>query len=255
MLALRLALCTALLPTLVTSCAVETTPPLDTTSAALTFGSIGAAVRVASSNLCWTHTASGSTTLISQQPCVSAPQAWFTPVPAIDPSYFEIRSGNRCLDVMGNSTAPNTALQLYPCTGNNNQQFRFTRSGGPDRYEIRPKLAQNLCLDIAFGDSAPGRLLQQFTCHGGANQRFHTRPVLETIEDTCDQSDPLRVTWSGTFDVAAVHVGIGEVWHHPARVVNLECDGSGDTHTCPTGTSVIEVARIAPERVRARCYQ
>lgn len=255
MLAFRLALCTALFPTLVTSCALDTTPPIDTTSAALTFGSVGSSVRVASSNLCWTHTASGNTTLVSQQPCVSAQQAWFAAVPAVDPGYFEIRSGNRCLDVIGNSTAPNTALQLYPCTGNNNQQFRLTRSGGADRYEIRPKLAQTLCLDIAYGDAVPGRLLQQFPCHGGANQRFHTRPVLETIEDTCDQGDPLRVTWAGSLEVVAIHVGVGESWHHPARTLALECDGSTESYTCPTGTSIIEVSRIAPERVRARCYQ
>ncbi len=249
---LRHALCSALL---LTSCALDSSPQLDTDSAELTFGSVGSSVRVASSNQCWTQTPSGNTTLITQQPCVSAQQAWFTAIPASDPGYFEIRSGNRCLDVIGASTASNTLLQLYPCTGNNNQQFRLTRSGGADRYEIRPKLAQTLCLDIAYGDLVAGRQLQQFPCHGGANQRFFTRPLLETIEETCAQGDQLRVTWSGALDVAAVNVGVGEVWHHPARLVDLACDGSSDLHTCPTGTSIIEVSRIAPERVRARCYQ
>ncbi|MEZ4364500.1 MAG: RICIN domain-containing protein [Kofleriaceae bacterium] len=241
---------------------LEGSPTASVTSA-LTFASVGSAIPILSSEMCLTQTPSNGVTYVTQQPCVSAPQAWFTPVPAIDPGYYEIKSGGRCLDAIGNTTRSGGQFQLYPCTGNNNQQFRFNRVSA-NVWEIRPKLASALCLDIEYGDAVAGRYLQQFACHGGANQRFRTRPLLKSFERTCDTRYGLRTRWASAFDPIDIHVGAGEVWNHASRSLTLDCEEPNlppwywpwrETLTCPTATSIIELSRQAPERIRVRCYQ
>lgn len=244
-----------------TACTAEDeAPELGAVDAALTFGSVGTFIKVSSSNLCLSGTAGANPMWVTQQACTSSASIWFVAVPAPDPAYYEIRAQGRCLDVPSSSTQPGQQLQLYPCTGNNNQQFRLTRVGSD--WEIHPKLASALCLDIANGDSVPGRALQQFACHGGANQRFITRPKLleENFDSLCPSADRLRVEWSFTWggSSAAIDVGGGETWFENGNRARLWCgatSGSPDEQVaCPTGTNTVEVSRVAPERVRVRCY-
>lgn len=245
----------------------EDSPELASTESALTFGSVGSAMQIVSSGMCLTASPSGNLVWVTQQTCASAPASWFiaTPVES-EPSYYEIKSSGRCLDVPSSSTSSGTQLQLYPCTGNNNQRFRMNRiSGFADRWEIRPKLASGLCLDIAYGDAVAGRPLQQYTCNAGNNQRFRTRPLLQApFERTCDTNFRLHATWNSIFDAPSIDIGGGEVWYHASRSLSVECFQQSisplllpwqELLTCPNATGLIEISRIAPSRVRVRCYQ
>lgn len=77
----------------------------------------------------------------------------------------QIRSSasGRCVDVTNASTADGTAVQLYDCNGQSNQQWEQTSSG-----ELR--VYGNKCLDAA--GSGNGARIQIYSCWGGDNQKW-----------------------------------------------------------------------------------
>jgi hypothetical protein len=88
-------------------------------------------------------------------------------------SYYEVIAmhSGQCMDVVGGSTANNAGVQQYPCTGGNNQKWRF--DVGTDGYVRVINKASGRCLDIPNASTATGVALQQFTCSTtSSNQRF-----------------------------------------------------------------------------------
>jgi endo-1,4-beta-xylanase len=77
----------------------------------------------------------------------------------------QIRStaSGRCVDVPGSSTTDGTAVQLWDCNGQSNQQWTQTSAG-----EL--KVSGNKCLDA--GGTANGAKIQIYSCWGGDNQKW-----------------------------------------------------------------------------------
>jgi hypothetical protein len=77
------------------------------------------------------------------------------------------RSGT-CLDVRGNTSAPGTAVQIFTCSGGDNQKWTSTTSG-----EIRVTIGGTTrCLDAYDGGVANGTKLIIWNCQGSGNQRW-----------------------------------------------------------------------------------
>jgi hypothetical protein len=89
------------------------------------------------------------------------PAEWFAPNSAVK----GVGSG-LCLDVTGGKTAPGSALEIWPCTGNPNQRWTLNSSG-----EL-VGMGSNLCLDVFNGDTAPGSKLDIWPCTGNPNQQW-----------------------------------------------------------------------------------
>ncbi|RKN45098.1 hypothetical protein D7294_07875 [Streptomyces hoynatensis] len=75
-------------------------------------------------------------------------------------------NSGRCLDVSGNTDALGTALAIWDCNGQANQQFEFTASG-----ELRT-MNGTRCVDADDNQTAPGTKVLIWTCNGGANQQW-----------------------------------------------------------------------------------
>lgn len=72
---------------------------------------------------------------------------------------------NKCLDVTAGNRNPGTHLQIWECTGNANQQWKF--SGGLLR------TTGGMCADIPYGVTYPGVAIQIWTCDtSNKNQMF-----------------------------------------------------------------------------------
>ncbi|MEU4833907.1 PQQ-dependent sugar dehydrogenase [Streptosporangium sp. NPDC023615] len=87
------------------------------------------------------------------------------PATAAPATVVGVASG-RCLDVIGNSTASGTGVNIYTCNGQANQSWTFTAAG-----EFRVYNA-TMCLDVVGQDTTAPAALQIYTCTGGANQRW-----------------------------------------------------------------------------------
>ncbi|TYB64732.1 PHB depolymerase family esterase [Nonomuraea sp. PA05] len=85
-----------------------------------------------------------------------------TPTPTPGAPIRGVASG-RCVDVPGAATADGTAVQLWDCNGQPNQQWAATPAG-----ELR--VYGNKCLDAA--GTGNGTRIQIYACHGGANQQW-----------------------------------------------------------------------------------
>ncbi|WP_309115370.1 PHB depolymerase family esterase [Saccharothrix sp.] len=77
-------------------------------------------------------------------------------------------SGNKCLDVAGQSTSPGTRVQLWDCHGGANQQWTATAAGELTVYTGDSRR----CLDAEAGGTTAGTPVIIWTCHGGANQKW-----------------------------------------------------------------------------------
>jgi glucose/arabinose dehydrogenase len=75
-------------------------------------------------------------------------------------------ASGRCLDVVGNSTAPKTRVNVYDCTGQANQAWTFTSAGELRVYD------DTMCLDVAGQSTTAPADVQIYPCHGGDNQRW-----------------------------------------------------------------------------------
>jgi hypothetical protein len=233
-------------------------------SSALVFGNVGSIMQVVNSNLCMTATTLPDGTLgVTQQSCISDRSRWFYARPIAGSTVnFTIEAVGRCLTVPGSSTAAGVDLVLSPCTGGNNQQFRFNPSA--DGFEIRPRFWSTLCLDVEWFNSTPGMALQQAHCNNQGNQRFRIRPTMSEERFDCDQSDSLYLRWpSPSYEnYSSIWLLDGQVVHFGAAHVRW-CEGAcgsgtgwwDDEKYCPAGTTTIEISRLEADRdeFRLRC--
>ncbi|MYR42443.1 lectin [Streptomyces sp. SID5910] len=72
--------------------------------------------------------------------------------------------GGLCADATGGSGADGTPIQLYSCTGGDNQNWVLAENGTVH--------AQYKCLDISGGAAADGTPVVLYRCNGGANQQW-----------------------------------------------------------------------------------
>jgi hypothetical protein len=74
-------------------------------------------------------------------------------------------SSSLCLDVVGQGTANGTAVQVWSCSGNANQQWTYNGT--------TLSVYGDKCLDVTGGDAANGTKLQIWDCSAGnANQKW-----------------------------------------------------------------------------------
>ncbi|WP_103344117.1 ricin-type beta-trefoil lectin domain protein, partial [Amycolatopsis sp. CA-126428] len=75
-------------------------------------------------------------------------------------------ASGRCLDVVGNSTAAKTRVNIYDCIGQANQAWTFTAAGELRVYDA------TMCLDVAGASTTSPADAQIYPCNGGANQKW-----------------------------------------------------------------------------------
>ncbi|SEF24194.1 Glucose/arabinose dehydrogenase, beta-propeller fold [Amycolatopsis pretoriensis] len=75
-------------------------------------------------------------------------------------------ASGRCLDVVGNSTAAKTRVNIYDCVGQANQAWTFTAAGELRVYDGA------MCLDVAGASTSSPADAQIYPCNGGANQKW-----------------------------------------------------------------------------------
>ncbi|WIX92199.1 PQQ-dependent sugar dehydrogenase [Amycolatopsis sp. DG1A-15b] len=75
-------------------------------------------------------------------------------------------ASGRCLDVVGNGTAPKTRVNIYDCNGQANQAWTFTAAGELRVYDPA------MCLDVAGASTTSPADAQIYPCNGGANQKW-----------------------------------------------------------------------------------
>lgn len=97
--------------------------------------------------------------------------AWDCLREANDQSWWSTPDGSlttlgRCLDIVGDSTAPGTAVQLYDCNGVGGQKWVQQ----PDGALVNPQ--SGLCLDDPTAGTTNGTVLTVERCDGTAAQQF-----------------------------------------------------------------------------------
>jgi endo-1,4-beta-xylanase len=103
----------------------------------------------------------------------------------------------RCLDVIGQSQADGTGVQIYDCWGGPNQQWTQTSASQLTVYGSK-------CLDVPNHATSAGTRVQIWACNGGTNQqwRVNTDGTVVGIESgLC-----LDVTGAGTANGTAVEI-------------------------------------------------
>jgi len=93
-------------------------------------------------------------------------------------SYYTIvnEASGSCVDDSAGGISNGTVLQQYACsTGNPNQKWRFTASGG-GYYEVTTYNSSTVGWNVIGSGTAPGTGLQLYTYYGGLNAQFE--PVL-----------------------------------------------------------------------------
>ncbi|WP_410589285.1 PQQ-dependent sugar dehydrogenase [Amycolatopsis sp. lyj-23] len=106
----------------------------------------------------------GVLTAVIAAAAVIAPAAT-TATAAVGSTVVGVASG-RCLDVVGNSTAAKTRVNIYDCNGQTNQAWTFTAAG-----ELRVYNGA-MCLDVAGQSTTSPADAQIYPCNGGANQKW-----------------------------------------------------------------------------------
>jgi hypothetical protein len=77
--------------------------------------------------------------------------------------------GNKCLDASGKGTTNGTAVIIYDCNGQANQQWNVNSSGTISGVQ------SGLCLDAANASTANGTKIQLYSCGSGSNQKWTLR--------------------------------------------------------------------------------
>ena len=77
--------------------------------------------------------------------------------------------GSKCLDASGQGTANGTAVIIWDCNGQANQQWVVNANGSITGVQ------SGLCVDAAAAATANGTKIQLWGCHGGANQQWSFR--------------------------------------------------------------------------------
>ncbi|HEX6685093.1 MAG TPA: RICIN domain-containing protein [Candidatus Limnocylindrales bacterium] len=80
--------------------------------------------------------------------------------------------GGKCLDAAGFGTANGTPIQLYSCTGEKNQQWRYDMGGSSPFLHSLKNPDSGRCLDLVGLGSGNGTGVQLWDCTGAWNQRW-----------------------------------------------------------------------------------
>jgi hypothetical protein len=86
-------------------------------------------------------------------------------LPSRDLSQLQVY-GNKCLDASGQGTANGTAVVIWDCNGQTNQQWNVNADGTITGAQSR------LCLDASGNGTGNGTLVVLWTCNGGNNQKW-----------------------------------------------------------------------------------
>jgi glucosylceramidase len=89
--------------------------------------------------------------------------------------------GGKCLDATDNTAADGTPVQIWDCTGADNQRWTVGADGSVK--------VLGACLDVTSGSTADGAKVQLYTCNGSGAQRWtynaSTGDVVNTAADKC----------------------------------------------------------------------
>ncbi len=89
-----------------------------------------------------------------------------SPARAATASTITSVASGRCLDVIGQATAPGTGVNIYDCNGQRNQAWTFTSAGELRAYD------GSMCLDVKGRSTTAGAKVQIYTCNGQTNQQW-----------------------------------------------------------------------------------
>ncbi|MCO8276203.1 RICIN domain-containing protein [Actinoplanes sp. TRM 88003] len=78
---------------------------------------------------------------------------------------------NKCLDASGQGTVNGTAVIVWDCSGQANQQWTVNTNG------TITGVQSGLCLDVVGNGTAAGTRINLWACHGGANQQWQSRGI------------------------------------------------------------------------------
>ena len=77
--------------------------------------------------------------------------------------------GTKCLDASGQGAGNGTAVIIWDCNGQPNQQWAVNANG------TITGVQSGLCLDAVGAGTASGTKMHLWACHGGANQQWTLR--------------------------------------------------------------------------------
>ncbi len=77
--------------------------------------------------------------------------------------------GNKCLDAYGQGTSGGTAVIIWDCNGQANQQWNVNSNG------TITGVQSGLCLDANGAGTANGTKIILWPCNGGTNQQWSLR--------------------------------------------------------------------------------
>ncbi len=121
------------------------------------------------------------------------------PPPVVPAGWVSIISKNsgKCLDVVGQSTAPGAAVIQYTCWGGSNQTFQLTPVNGG--YTLTPKHS-GLMLEILGGPgvTGTGAPVDQWYYWGGSSQIWQIVPTVDGYFNLEPTSDGLCMDSSGS---------------------------------------------------------
>lgn len=125
--------------------------------------------------------------------------------PAALASGVQDGSTHLCMDELGASTTPGSAIDIATCATGAGQTFVRSTDG-----TIR---ALGLCVEAKGGGTATGTLIDAGTCNGGAAQQWQAEPygVLENPASGLCLADPNASTTTGTqLILSACHTTLGD---------------------------------------------
>ncbi|WP_329241796.1 RICIN domain-containing protein [Streptomyces sp. NBC_01478] len=97
-------------------------------------------------------------------------------------------ASGRCVDVTGGSSADNTRLQIWDCTGAARQKWTFTSDG-----TVR---ALGKCMDVDGGSRTDGAWIKLVACNGTGAQQFRLNAAHDLVNVQADKC--VDVTDAGT---------------------------------------------------------
>ncbi|HEY7223413.1 MAG TPA: trypsin-like serine protease [Micromonosporaceae bacterium] len=110
--------------------------------------------------------------VLTQGNCTNQMYSLFELSPSDDGNYrLIVTATNKCLGVIGSSTALRAQIAQEDCGPGHNQQFTLIPSGG-GYYQLLNRNSQ-LCVDVQGDYTGPGALMWQYACDRGDNQLFH----------------------------------------------------------------------------------
>ncbi|MBK3573624.1 RICIN domain-containing protein [Streptomyces sp. MBT65] len=102
----------------------------------------------------------------------------------------------RCIDVTGGSSADNTRLQIWDCTGAARQKWKFASDG-----TVR---ALGKCMDVDGGSRADGAWIKLVACNGTGAQQFRLNAAHDLVNVQADKC--VDVTDAGTGNGAVLQL-------------------------------------------------